>query len=157
MNRNAIGWVWVCGQAILLGAIILLPGNDDWPTPQWVTVLASILFFGGLALIAVASLGLGSALTPTPVPTHSAKLSTRGLYQWVRHPIYTGVLAVVAGMTLRSASVTHLALAVVTGVFFDRKAAWEERQLHDRYADYASYASNTPKFLPIPGKRSTAA
>ena len=41
-------------------------------------------------------------------------------------------------------------VAVVAFVFFDRKAAWEERQLEARYPGYPAYAATTPKFVPRP-------
>lgn len=143
----------MAGQAILLGALILLPGRDDWPTPTWLQTVASILFFGGLILVALAALRLGSALTPTPVPTAHGELATGGFYRFVRHPIYTGVLTLVAGMTLRSGSWIHLAVAIATLVFFDQKAAWEETQLRGRYDGYDAYAAATPKFFPRPKRR----
>lgn len=148
MSRSTIGWIWVLGQAVLLGALILLPGRADWPTPGWLETIAAVLFFGGLAIIVIAALGLGSSLTPTPVPTQHGTLSTNGLYQYVRHPIYSGVLITVAGMTLRSGSWIQLAVAVLTLLFFDRKARWEERQLAERYRNYADYSATTPRFVP---------
>lgn len=148
MNRSTIGWIWVLGQAVLLGALILLPGRADWPTPGLVEAVAAVLFFGGLAIIVMAALGLGSALTPTPVPTQHGTLSTNGFYRYVRHPIYSGVLVTVAGMTLRSGSWIQLAIAVLTLFFFDRKARWEERQLAERYRNYADYSATTPRFVP---------
>lgn len=153
MKRSTIGWLWVGGQAILLGCLILLPGRDDWPTPSWLQSLAAVLFFAGLGLIVLASLGLGRGLTPTPVPSERGALTTGGFYRYVRHPIYTGVLAVVAGMTLRSGSWIVLAIAVLTVAFFDRKAAWEEQQLTAHYTDYPAYAAATPRFIPRPWQR----
>ncbi len=148
MNRHLTGWLWVAAQVVILGALIVLPGRDDWATPRWVELIAAVLFFGGLALVGIAALGLGRSLTPTPVPTQAGSLRTNGLYGVVRHPIYTGVLAVVAGMTLRSGSFVHLVVAVAALVFFDRKAAWEEAQLAAAYPGYADYAATTRKFLP---------
>lgn len=58
------------------------------------------------------------------------------------------MLLIVVGLTLRSGSFVTLAVAVVTVVFFDRKARWEEAQLRERYPDYAEYASRTPRFVP---------
>lgn len=152
MNRDAVGWAWVAGQAVLLGALIFLPGGDAWSRPDVLRLVANVLFFGGLALIAVAALRLGGALTPTPVPTATGELTTSGLYRFVRHPIYSGVLLVVAGITLRSGNWLHVAIAALTIVFFDRKAAWEEQQLAQHYPGYADYAARTPKFVPRLGR-----
>jgi protein-S-isoprenylcysteine O-methyltransferase Ste14 len=104
--------------------------------------------FVGLVVIVVASLGLGTGLTPTPVPSLRGHLETGGLYRFVRHPIYTGVLAIVAGLTVRSGSYVTLAVAVATVFFFNRKAAWEEARLRERYDGYAEYAARTPRFVP---------
>ncbi len=150
MSRRTLGWIWVGAQAGILIALVVLPRRSDWPTPGWLTTVAAVLFFAGLGLIAIAALGLGSALTPTPVPNQRASLRTSGLYAWVRHPIYTGVLSVVIGMVARSGSWLSLAVGIGAVVFFDRKAAWEEDQLRDAYPDYPAYAAQTPKFVPRP-------
>lgn len=149
MSRSTVGWLWVAGQAVLLGLLILLPGGDGWGRPRWLLAVAGVLFFGGLALVAVAALRLGAGLTPTPVPTQAGQLTTSGLYRFVRHPIYTGVLLTAAGMVMRSGSWLQLGVGVALLVFFDRKAAWEEQQLRDRYPGYADYAAKTPKFFPL--------
>ncbi len=150
MNRSTIGWLWVGGQVILLVSLILLPGEDHWPTPDWLVASAGIAFFTGLAVIVAAALGLGRALTPTPVPNQRGTLTTGGFYRYVRHPIYTGVLTVVVAMTVRSGSWITLAVAVATVAFFDRKAAWEEQQLVREFPDYPAYAATTPRFVPRP-------
>lgn len=150
MSRSAIGWTWVAGQVVLLVALVVLPGRDDWPTPTWVRTVAQVVFVAGIVVLVVASLRLGRALTPTPMPTSSGALQTGGLYRFVRHPIYSGVLLIVVGVTLRSGSVVTLAVAVATVVFFDRKARWEEARLAERFPDYAEYAARTPRFVPRP-------
>lgn len=157
MSRATIGWAWVGAQAVLLLALVFIPTSDDWPTPAWVNVVGGTLFFGGLVFMGIAALRLGSSLTPTPVPTSGGSLKTGGLYALVRHPIYTGVLAVVLGIAVRSGSWIHAALAVAGFVFFDRKAAWEEAQLAERYPEYPEYAATTPKFVPRPTRHSRAA
>ncbi len=148
MDRRVVGWLFVAGQVVLLVALVLLPGRDDWPTPSWVWTLGQAAVIAGLVVLVVASLRLGTGLTPTPVPNARGHLVTGGLYRFVRHPIYTGVLLIVIGLTLRSGSYVTLAVAVVTVVFFDRKAAWEEARLQERYDGYAEYAARTPRFVP---------
>ena len=138
----------MAGQVALIVALVVLPGGDDWPTPSWVWTIGQVAVLAGAAVIVVAALGLGTGLTPTPVPSARGHLVTTGLYRYVRHPIYTGVLLIVVGLTIRSGSYLTLAFAVVTVVFLDRKAAWEEARLGDRYEGYATYAARTPRFVP---------
>ena len=144
----------MAAQAALLIALVVLPGRSDWPTPTAVEVAASAFYFAGFAIIIVASLSLGRSLTPTPVPVNYGALKTGGLYRFVRHPIYTGVLAIVVGLTLRSGSWISLVVAAVTVVFFTVKARWEEGQLMERYSGYAHYAAKTPRFVPRWPRRS---
>jgi protein-S-isoprenylcysteine O-methyltransferase Ste14 len=153
VDRRTIGWVFVAGQVVLLVLLVVLPGRDDWPTPSWLRTVAQVVFVAGAVLLIVAALGLGRALTPTPVPAERGVLQTAGLYRFVRHPIYSGVLLIVLGITLRSGSWFTLAVAVVTFVFFDRKARWEEARLAEHYPEYADYAARTPRFVPRPRAR----
>jgi len=143
-----VGWLFVAGQVVLLVALVLLPGRDDWPTPPWMRTVGQGAVIAGLAVIVVASLRLGAGLTPTPVPNARGQLATGGLYRLMRHPIYTGVLLIVAGLTIRSGSYVTLAVAAVTVFFFARKARWEEARLCERFDGYAAYASRTPRFVP---------
>ena len=86
MNRNAvIGWSWVAAQGVLLGALIIAPGRSDWATPDWLRASGYALIAAGLAIVGLAALRLGNALTPTPVPTDTGTLKTSGFYRYVRH------------------------------------------------------------------------
>ncbi len=152
MNRSRTGWLFVAAQAVLLVTLVALPGDDAWPTPIWLRLIGMATVIGGVALVAVAALRLGPALTPTPVPTEAGSLTTGGLYRYVRHPIYSGVLAAVIGVTVRSGSLLVLAVGVVTIAFFHVKARWEEDRLTEHYPDYPAYAAVTPRFLPRPGR-----
>jgi protein-S-isoprenylcysteine O-methyltransferase Ste14 len=149
-NRHLVGWSWVALQAILLVLLVLLPRRSDWPTPSWLVTAGFGLIVVGLGVIAAAALGLGRSLTPTPVPVGYGKLTTTGLYRLVRHPIYSGVLAIVVGLGIRSGSVISGAVAVATVIFFNRKAAWEEARLAEHYPEYPAYAAVTPRFIPRP-------
>lgn len=148
LRRGTAGWLFVLAQVAVFVAIAIVPGSDDWPTPAWVLVISAVLTLGGFGLVLAASLRLGHSLTPTPVPTDRGALTTGGLYRFVRHPIYTGALAIVLGVALRSGNRLSIPIALVAIVFFDAKARWEERLLTARYAGYAEYAARTPRFVP---------
>ena len=64
----------------------------------------------GLAVFLIALLGLGTALTPTPVPQEGAALRTSGIYAVVRHPIYVGILVAALGFALAVGSIWQVVL-----------------------------------------------
>ncbi len=153
VDRRTIGWLLVAGQTGLIAALLLLPAGQLWPTPPWLEWTGlGIGVLGGSWAVA-AGFRLGDRLTPTPVPRDGGSLRTDGPYARVRHPIYTGVLLIVIGVTLRSGSASVLTLAVVTVAFFHGKARFEEGLLAERYPEYRSYAERTPRFVPAPWRR----
>ncbi len=153
MDERTTGWIFVGAQGVLLVALVLVPRQHHWPTPTWVDVLSVVLGVAGLAVAVSAALRLGSALTPTPVPSATGRLTTDGLYRYVRHPIYSGVLLVVVGLVLRSGSVAGVVVGAAVVVFFVFKARWEETRLTRRYPEYAAYAAHTGRFVPTPWRQ----
>ncbi len=148
MSERRIGWGFVALQIVLLVALVVLPSRSDWPVAGWLRAASTGAVVVGLAGIVLASIFLGRALTPTPVPNGAGTLTTTGLYAWVRHPIYTGVLLIVVGLVVGSGSLVTLAVGALTIVFFHVKARWEEQRLTEAYPDYPAYAARTPRFVP---------
>jgi protein-S-isoprenylcysteine O-methyltransferase Ste14 len=152
-THTRTGWLFVAVQVVLLGALVLVPRGSAWSTPAWLRGVSVGLVVLGLGVAVVSGLALGRALTPTPVPNGRGRLRTDGLYGLVRHPIYTGVLTVVVGLTLGSGSWAGLALGLVTVGFFGVKARWEEARLAEAFPDYGAYAAGTPRFVPRSRRR----
>ena len=155
MERRMIGWLLVAAQAVLILALVLLPSGDAWPTPAWLEVTGLAMGGVGAVWAIIAALRLGERLTPTPVPRDGGQLRTDGPYAHVRHPIYTGVLLIVVGITLRSGSALVLALGLATLAFFHAKARFEEGLLAERFPEYRAYAERTPRFVPAPWRSPT--
>jgi len=154
VKNHITGWLFVAIQGVILILLIVIPGSDAWPTPSWVHAMATAAILGGLALIGVASLKLGPGITPTPMPSSMGRLTTTGLYRWMRHPIYTGVLTIVIGMVAQSGNLVSLAIGLSAFAFFSVKARWEEARLAERYPGYGDYAERTPRFFPLLNLRS---
>ena len=142
----AVGVVAV--QAALLLAFFLAPRRHDWPVPDWLGAAGSIVVVAGAGVLVVAAVNLGRSLTPLPTPAPKASLRTGGLYRFVRHPIYSGLLALVFGGAVTSGSAVRLGLATALLGLLSRKAAWEEDMLRRRYSGYDDYARRTPRFVP---------
>lgn len=146
---TALAWLFVTVQFVLLLVIVLLPPGRAWSVPGWLDTLAFGLEVIGAAVLLAAIVNLGRSLTPLPTPVPHGELKVRGLYRFVRHPIYAGIIALTAGVTIRSASILVLAATVALIAWFMLKARWEEQHLTDRYLGYAAYAARTPRFVPF--------
>lgn len=143
----ARGGLWVVAQIPLLLVAYALPLADRAPAPA-LRLLGAIGVVAGLLLTAIALLQLRRALTPFPEPRADGALRTDGLYAWMRHPVYTGLIVAAAGWGLYCASAWGALTTAALFLFFDRKAAREERALARRYGDYPAYAARVRKLVP---------
>lgn len=145
------GW-WVVVQFALFIVAYLIPVRygQDWPPLQHgvVTGAGLLLLVFGVIQFAAGAVTLGRGLTPFPRPMETTVLRTHGVYGLVRHPIYTGVLAMAIGWSLYQQSLAGLGFDVVLFIFFDRKAAREERWLIEKFPDYAQYRKRVKRLIP---------
>jgi protein-S-isoprenylcysteine O-methyltransferase Ste14 len=144
------GW-WVAAQMPLLAAALAIPpwtraaaGAFDHP----LQLAGCLLVSAGVALIVAGLAALGDALTPFPFPRDDGHLETRGVYRLVRHPIYAGLIVGTLGWALAWLSAAGAFYTVAVALFFDRKAAREERWLRTRYPAYGAHARRARRFLP---------
>ncbi|MEO6821321.1 MAG: isoprenylcysteine carboxylmethyltransferase family protein [Candidatus Nanopelagicales bacterium] len=143
-------WLLVGGQMALLAVLARLPRGTSWSLPRAARGLAWVGQGAGVGLSAVAAAGLGPGLSASPLPNEQAELHTDGLYAYVRHPIYAGVLLAATSRTLASGNRVALLPLGLLGVLLHLKAGFEERHLAERFPGYADYASHTPRILPTP-------
>ena len=139
----------VAGQFALIGVLVVLPSGDDWPVPTALIVACSAATVLGLAVMVIGATGLGRGLTATPLPNAHAQLRTGGLYRYARHPIYSGLMLMMASITVASGSGLRLLALAALIVLLNVKARWEETRLAQRFGGYADYATLTPRFVPL--------
>lgn len=144
--QRVLGWVLVAVQFLLLLVLVLVPRREpSWPT----SVLALVIFLLGATLGFIAFRALGSALTPTPVPIQRAGLRTTGVYAYVRHPIYSAVLLMVAGYLIAFGSIWSVVVALALLVFFWLKSRWEDQLLAATYgSEWIAWAAQTGALIP---------
>lgn len=145
-----IAWLLVLVQFILLGLIVLLPDADTWTLPVALARAARVAEWVGIIVMVVAATALGRGLTAAPLPNSHAKLRTGGLYRFVRHPIYSGLLLFAVASAILSGSVWVVGASAALVVLINAKARWEERHLAQRFPGYAAYAARTRRFIPGP-------
>ena len=115
------------------------------------SVASGVLFFSGLALVGVATVGrLWCSLYISGQKDSS--LVTVGPYSITRNPLYLFSFLGFTGVGLATETVT---LSLVMPLFFALVYPWiirrEEAFLHERFgAAYAGYCERVPRFLPRP-------
>jgi protein-S-isoprenylcysteine O-methyltransferase Ste14 len=131
---------------ILVGAPLeasIVGGAPKW---RW---LGGVLFALGVTMYRVAGRDLGDALSPFVQPRPGSALVTRGVYGYVRHPMYLGqaMIAVGAPLTL-GARWALVVTAVALGVLAVRMVA-EDRALARAHAGWATYAARAKRIVPF--------
>jgi protein-S-isoprenylcysteine O-methyltransferase Ste14 len=110
----------------------------------------------GLALTAVgvgisvwARLSLGSNWSGVVTLKKDHQLVRTGLYRWIRHPIYTGILLAMVGTAMIAANLRACLAVVLALVTLYFKARREERFLREEFgASFEEHSRRTGMFLP---------
>jgi protein-S-isoprenylcysteine O-methyltransferase Ste14 len=148
---NGIGFVVV--QAVLLGILFFGPSHLNTDTsvapPQVLLVWFGYgIFILGTIIALIAAINLGKNLTPLPKPKDNAELVQAGLYGWVRHPIYFGVIVLSFGWGLIQQSTLVWLYVLIITIFFDIKSRKEEQWLVERFSAYPDYQGRVRKLIP---------
>lgn len=151
-RESIVAWLFVGVQFTFLGVMVLFPRDAAWIPSTAMRTTGMALLIAGVGVGIWGALYLGRGLTPSPLPNGATNLVTKGPYRLVRHPIYTAVMLLGLGITIRSGS---LVVAVAFGalfVLFNVKARWEEMHLLDTFPGYEQYMDRTSRFLPFIGR-----
>lgn len=148
-------WLWL-PRLVFYVQVIQLIGYLRWPmllSEAWQSyffVIGQILFWLAFVFLIWSRETLGRAWMHAANyrEQDSGELIQRGLYRWVRHPIYLGLIVMFVGieMTLHS----WLLLLVIPLVWlFDWQARQEETLLFGRRPQaYAAYQKQSWRFIP---------
>ncbi|HEY7415013.1 MAG TPA: isoprenylcysteine carboxylmethyltransferase family protein [Ktedonobacteraceae bacterium] len=108
-------------------------------------------FFVGIACVALgvgwrwyAILTLGRYFTAEVIIQERQTVVSSGPYLYVRHPSYTGVLVIVAGLGLMIGNWASV-LVIVAGLFFPLlyRMSIEEHEMSEAFEEYAQYMRRT--------------
>jgi protein-S-isoprenylcysteine O-methyltransferase Ste14 len=153
--KGSKGEWYVVIQVILFGVVAFapatLPGQAVW-SGSWrtITLVAGFILGGVGGLLVFGGLfSLGSNLTAVPHPKEDAYMVEKGAYNWVRHPIYSGIIIGAIGLGLLRGGWLSLIYALLLFLFFDIKSRREEVWLREKYVDYAAYQQRVHKLIPF--------
>jgi protein-S-isoprenylcysteine O-methyltransferase Ste14 len=129
-------------------AIFLQVGevHAEWLSVRACGVLLSL--YAGCMLL-WAPVTLGRFLVPRAVVFRDHALITTGPYRFVRHPIYSGNLALLLGSALGTLNLVVLAIWPIEAVGILMEARVEEELLESKFGiEYRAYARRTGRLIP---------
>ena len=136
----------------LLLAVLGTSTLGVWAAPKWFPIAGAVVAISGLVLVVVAQIQMGASwrigISETPT-----ELVTQGVFRWVRHPIYTGVVALLLGLVLMSPSPWTIMGACWLGSLINVQARLEEAAIGPHAGPaFDSWARQTGRFFPGVGK-----
>ena len=145
-----------------LAYCVFLVGGSLWPSwfratswfdPRpWTGLVGAAVLGLGFTVFLSAFAHLGTSWRVGIDRLHPQALVEAGVYAWIRHPIYTGVLCWFTGMALVTGSLVCAVAVLVAYVGVRTQADREERFLLDHHPDYAGYRRRTGRFVPGLGR-----
>ena len=120
------------------------------PQSNTILVAASILCLCGLAFCLWARAVLGRNWSGTVTLKESHELIVRGPYQLVRHPIYTGLLAMLLATAIQQGHIAGMLGFIVVFVSFWIKSSYEEELMSQHFPDqYRVYRGHVKRIIPF--------
>ena len=133
--RPAVRYGWL-GQRFLPDAAVM----------QWIAVL---LTASGVAIAFWARWHLGANWSGVVTLKEGHELIRTGPYQFIRHPIYTGILLMLVGTMVAIGEVRGLIALLMAWASFYVKARREESFLAQEFGPrFAEHSEHTGMFLP---------
>jgi len=141
------------GYIALEGIILVLAPIEHFvrlvQVPLVQLIVGAILVVTGLGMALLSYRALGRNFRIYAAPRRSGTLVQSGIYAWVRHPMYTGVIIMFAGYWLFWGSLLSIPLWLAFSILYVVKAAKEEQVLIERFPEYEEYRKHTGRFLPF--------
>ena len=148
MNNDRKGTAFVITQILLIGIYLLAPHYRLFEVPEILSWVPIAVFAFGLSLMALVALQLNRNLSTFPSPKKKSRLITSGAYNYVRHPIYTGISLSAFAWAIERGNPIQLSLAALLTSLLHFKAIHEERLLIEVFEDYPDYQSKTGRLIP---------
>jgi protein-S-isoprenylcysteine O-methyltransferase Ste14 len=135
---------------LVLFVLFCLPGPQSTvPSAGVLKYSSMVVVSAGFSILLLAIVQLSKNLTPFPSPKADSTLIQEGLYRYVRHPIYSGILLIASGMSLYDLSIWRGGVTLMLGILFYFKSRYEEILLQRRFEAYKEYQMKTGRFFPM--------
>ena len=136
----------VVAQITAFSLLVLLSDLGRVIANPYLGALAGV----GIVLLLVSRMMLGPrSYSPLSRPRESSVFRERGIYRYIRHPIYLALLTLGLAFLLASPTVpvtiTYALLLMITNI----RADLEEGLLEEKYPEYRAYKGRTKRYIPL--------
>jgi protein-S-isoprenylcysteine O-methyltransferase Ste14 len=121
-----------------------------WPQNEITFWAGAVVMLGGLGFAVWARIHLGRFWSGAITLKEGHRLIRSGPYQFVRNPIYTGILTGVAGTAIALGQVSGLVALTILYAVYSWKIQREQRLLATEFGEeYAGYCRDVPALVPF--------
>ena len=147
-SRRRVPLTGLTTLSVLLVVRVLRGGSLAVHSPI-LGAIGAVVFAGGIALAIWSRIQLGRNWGMPMTQKAEPELVTSGPYRFVRHPIYSGLLAALLGTALVT-NLIGLIIVAILGAYFYYCASVEEKNLTTTFpAKYPVYRTSTKMLIPF--------
>ncbi len=142
----------------IIGLIIMvrLTFNDNillFKQTTFLFIISIVLIILGLVVLVIASTAFNIkeflGIETYEIKMES-KLVTKGIYKFMRHPLYTGTILLLSGYFLYVPTLSVLIFLILTFVYIEIGSRLEEKKLLIEFGnDYTEYCKNVKRYFPF--------
>jgi protein-S-isoprenylcysteine O-methyltransferase Ste14 len=144
---------WVCTITGAFWGVYLIRNSISFlrSTSAFFPCAGVILMFVGLAIRLISILKLGKYFTMNITIQENHKLIKDGVYKYIRHPSYTGLIVILFGMSIIYGNLISFILVLFPLVIwiFKRIEAEERILLNHFGIEYEEYCKTTKRLIPF--------
>jgi protein-S-isoprenylcysteine O-methyltransferase Ste14 len=157
-SKVRLALLGVCGLSADLLSIAWAI-NPQWlawsnlSLPLWLRWLGVLGATGAVWLGYLAHRSLGPNYTPDLRTKTGHQIVAKGIYAWIRHPMYSSVFVLLASYFLLTTNWLIGLLGLGYSLLIVERAGHEEQMLIERFGDeYHAYMQRTGRFVPRRGR-----
>jgi protein-S-isoprenylcysteine O-methyltransferase Ste14 len=135
---------------VFRGFLPKLMNRELWPQNEFSFWPGAVVMLAGLGFAVWARIHLGRYWSGAITLKEGHRLIRSGPYQFVRNPIYTGILTGVAGTAIALGTVCGLIVLAILFGDYSWKIRREQRLLAGEFGEeYAVYCRTVPALVPF--------
>lgn len=119
--------------------------------PEWIGYFLFFIIAIGVVLVFFGILNLKDETWFFFQSSTSAKSDvfvSEGIYKYLRHPIYAGIILIMLAYAFYAVSLLKLTMALVMWFVLYNKSVMEERWLIKKFEEFRIYKNSTGRFIP---------